>query len=135
METWNPLGGIFVVNAAFHSETPGLGSMFVNGRVESWNRLRGKRRNPDLSKGFSLSDLEIDEFPRENAQLEFDEVDLLVDALRDEMLDLQARVDLHEVEAARRGITEELDGGRALVAALLRESERPGVETRPFFVC
>ena len=135
METWNPLGGIFVVNAAFHSETPGLGSMFVNGGVESWNLLRGKRRNPDRAKRFSLSDLEIDEFPRENAQLEFDEIDLLVDALRDEMLDLQARVDLHEVEAARGGVAEELDGRCALVAALLRESERPGVETRSFFVC
>ena len=109
--------------------------MFVNGGVESWNLLRGKRRNPDLAKRFSLSDLEIDEFPRENAQLEFDEIDLLVDALRDEMLDLQPRVDLHEVEAARGGVAEELDGRCALVAALLRESERPGVETRPFFVC
>lgn len=135
METWNPLGGIFVVNAAFHGETPGLGSMFVNGGVESWNLLRGKRRNPDRAKRFSLSDLEIDEFPRENAQLEFDEIDLLVDALRDEMLDLQPRVDLHEVEAARGGVAEELDGRCALVAALLRESDRPGVETRPFFVC
>ena len=51
------------------------------------------------------------------------------------MLDLQARVDLHEVEAARGGVAEELDGRCALVAALLRESERPGVETRSFFVC
>ena len=60
---------------------------------------------------------------------------MLVDALSDEMLDLQPRVDLHEVEAARGGVAEELDGGRALVVALLRESERPGVETRSFFVC
>lgn len=59
---------------------------------------------------------------------------MLVDALRDEMFDLEPRVDLHEVEAARSGVAEELDGGCALVVALLRESESPGVETRSFFV-
>ena len=58
----------------------------------------------------------------------------MVDALRDEMFDLEPRVDLHEVEAARSGVAEKLDGGCALVVALLRESESPGVETRSFFV-
>ena len=63
-DDWDTVDGVVF---GHKSETPGLGSMFVNGGVESWNLLRGKRRNPDRAKRFSLSDLEIDEFPRENA--------------------------------------------------------------------
>lgn len=128
VETWNPLGGIFVVNAAFHRETPGLRPLLINRRVEPRNGLRGKRGNPDAAQRLSLRDLQVRGFPRGDAKLEFDEIDLLIDALCDEMLDLESRVDFHEEKAARGGVAEKLDSGCAFVVCLLRERERPGVE-------
>ena len=58
-----------------------------------------------------------------DVQLQADEVGAR-DRLGDRVLDLQARVDLHEGEAAAVGLVEELDGARAAVAGRVREADR-----------
>lgn len=62
--------------------------------------------------------------------LQLDEVHVVVDALRDQVLHLQSRVHLHEVERTRRlrRVAQKLHRSRALVSARLRESGRPRVQ-------
>ena len=58
-----------------------------------------------------------------HVELEADEVGAR-DHLGDGVLDLQARVDLHEREALPLGLVEELDGAGAAVARVAREAHR-----------
>ena len=61
-----------------------------------------------------------------DVELELDEVGA-GDHLGDRVLDLEARVDLHEREAPLAGLVEELDGAGAAVARRLRASRTADV--------
>ena len=62
-----------------------------------------------------------------DVQLQLDEVEA-GDGLGDGVLDLQARVDLHEGEALLVGLVEELDRARVAVAGLEREAHGGGLD-------
>ena len=66
--------------------------------------------------------------------LKFDEIDLIIDALRDQVFHLQSCIHLHKVELLRDTIIDKFYSTRVLIMTMTNELDCPVIKRRSLFI-